>query len=117
MMLLADGFSGLAVYMASFLSLCSSCHFFSSWLFKAPRKRLSMPREKRNKIVKKYVAGVVVVQFVNHNVTRILDEKVDDMADIASIGGMGPADGIGKPIEEDGDIPMFILAIKSWLLD
>jgi hypothetical protein len=73
-----------------------------------------MPREKRKMIVRKYVAGVVVVQFVNHNVTRVLAEKVDDMADVASIDGiddMGPTDGIGSLIEEDGNMSIFILLI------
>ena len=46
---------------------------------------MSIPKQKRNKIVRKYVAGVVVVQVVNHKVTRVLDEKVDGMPVIASI--------------------------------
>lgn len=39
-------------------------------------------------MVRKYVAGVVVVQVVNHKVTRVLEEKVDDMPDIESIDAM-----------------------------
>ena len=39
-------------------------------------------------MVRKYVPGVVVVHSVNHRVTRVLTEKVDDMPDISDIWDM-----------------------------
>jgi hypothetical protein len=79
----------------------------------APRKRFSMPKEKRNSIVKKYVRGVVVVQVVNHNVTRVPEEKVVDMP---GIGGMELADDTGIPVEDGDDMSMFISMLMSMMI-
>jgi hypothetical protein len=70
-----------------------------------------MPKQKRNKIVRKYVAGVVVVQFVNHKVTRVLDEKVDCMPTIVPIDSVGLVD----PAEASpsGGDDMFIFMIME----
>jgi hypothetical protein len=74
-----------------------------------------MPKEKRKRMAKKYVAGVVVVQPVNHRVTWVLEEKVDDMLDMSCIMlcmvGIGPAeiiDGAATVAEDSGDLFMFI---------
>jgi len=40
-----------------------------------------MPSEKRSTSDKTYDAVDVVVQYVNHNVTFVLEEKVDDMGE------------------------------------
>jgi hypothetical protein len=61
-----------------------------------------MPREKRTITAKEYIAGVVVVHVGNHNVTRVLEEKVDDMP------AMGWADGVVAPAEDVGGMSMFI---------
>jgi hypothetical protein len=115
-MLLLDGFSTLALYLESLSTECSSCQFFPSWLLSAPRKRLSIPKEKRKTIVKKYVVGVVVVQVVTHRVTRVLEEKVDDMPDMASIDGIDPTgmvEDAATTAEDSGDMFMFIFVSKS----
>ena len=72
---------------------------------------MSIPKQKRNKIVRKYVAGVVVVQFVNHKVTRVLDEKVDCMPTIAPIDGVGLV-GTAEVFSNGGD-DMFIFMIME----
>jgi hypothetical protein len=72
---------------------------------------LSIPKEKRKRMVKKYVAGVVVVQLVNHRVTWVLEEKVDDMLDIPCMVGIGPAeivDGAATRAEDSGDSFIFM---------
>jgi hypothetical protein len=83
-----------------------------------------MPKQNRKTIVKKYVKGVVVVHVVNHKVTRVLEEKVDDMPDMPDMGGMEVADGIGIdigiPAEDGEDMSMFMFmkrcsaASASW---
>lgn len=48
-------------------------------------------------MVSTYVVVVVVVHSVNQSVTRVLAEKVDDMADMPSVAdmdSMGPVDGM-----------------------
>jgi hypothetical protein len=85
-----------------------SCHVHSSWLRRAPRKRLSIPRENRKTMVKKYVVGVVVVHVVNHKVTRVLVENVVDMPDIVSIYGMEPVGVAMRPADEDDGISIVI---------
>jgi hypothetical protein len=58
-----------------------------------------------------YVAVVVVVQFVNQRVTRVLEEKVDDMPDIEGIDVME-----GVPAEEGDDMcdmSIFISMLSS----
>jgi hypothetical protein len=59
---------------------------------------LSIPREKRKTMVKKYVAGVVVVHVVNHRVTRVLEEKVDDMPAMGSIEDIGAIVSVGDMV-------------------
>jgi hypothetical protein len=74
---------------------------------------LSIPKQKRNNIVRKYIAGVVVVQVVNHKVTRVLDEKVDGMPVIASIDDVGlvdPADMLSNV----GDDTFIFMTIVLW---
>jgi hypothetical protein len=78
----------------------------------APRKRFSMPKEKRKTIVKKYVKGVVVVQVVNHSVTRVPDEKVEDMP---GIDDMELADGISVPVEDGEDMSIFMMVCSRLL--
>jgi hypothetical protein len=78
-----------------------------------------MPKEKRKTIVKQYVKGVVVVQVVNHNVTRVLEEKVDDMPGMPDMGGIEVADGIGIgigiPAEDGEDMSIFMFMMRcSW---
>jgi hypothetical protein len=48
----------------------------------------------------------VVVQVVNHSVTRVPDEKVDDMP---GIDGMELADCIGIPVEDGEDMSIFMM--------
>lgn len=63
-------------------------------------------------MVRKYVVGVVVVQVVNHKVTRVLEEKVDDMPAIASfecIGAMELAEEVGRPVEDRADMSISIV--------
>jgi hypothetical protein len=67
-----------------------------------------MPKEKRKTIVRKYVAGVVVVQVVNHNVTRVLEENVDDMPDIVSMEGIALADAVVILVKDEDGIFIFI---------
>jgi hypothetical protein len=67
-----------------------------------------MPKEKRKTIVRKYVAGVVVVHVVNHSVTRVLEENVDDMLDIEFMEGIVLADAVVAPIEEEDGIFRFM---------
>lgn len=77
----------------------------------APRKRFSMPKEKRNSNVKRYVRGVVVVQVVNHKVTRVPEEKVVDMP---GIDGMELADDIGIPVD-DGEIMSILMSMSMMI--
>jgi hypothetical protein len=65
-------------------------------------------------MVRMYVVGVVVVQVVNHKVTRVLDENVDDIPDIVPIDGMGLADADMIPAEEGDDISIFISMVLSY---
>jgi hypothetical protein len=71
-----------------------------------------MPKEKRKTIVKKYVKGVVVVQVVNHSVTRVPDEKVEDMP---GIDDMELADGISVPVEDGEDMSIFMMVCSRLL--
>jgi predicted TPR repeat methyltransferase len=56
----------------------------------------------------------VVVQFVNQRVTRVLEEKVDDMLDM-SIGGMGAIEVADAdiPAEDGVDISMFMFIVAK----
>jgi hypothetical protein len=49
---------------------------------------------------------------VNQSVTRVPDEKVDDMP---GIDDMELADGIGVPVEDSEDMSIFMM-VYSWLL-
>jgi hypothetical protein len=64
-----------------------------------------MPKQKRNTIDRIYVAVVVVVQFVNHRVTRVLEEKVDDIPGIVCIDGMGLM--AGTMVDDEDAMSMF----------
>jgi phosphopantothenate synthetase len=70
-----------------------------------------MPKENRKTIVRKYVAGVVVVQVVNHNVTRVLEENVDDMPDIVSMEGIALADAVVILVKDGDGIFIFMSMI------
>lgn len=73
---------------------------------------MSIPKQKRNNIVRKYVAGVVVVQVVNHKVTRVLDEKVEGMPVIAFIDDVAVVDP-AEMLSNVGD-DMFIFMTIVW---
>lgn len=55
-----------------------------------------------------------MVQFVNHRVTRVLEEKVDDMPDM-SIGGIGAIEVADAdiPAEDGVNISMFMFIVAE----
>jgi hypothetical protein len=77
---------------------------------------LSMPRENRKTTVRRYVPGVVVVHVVNHKVTRVLEENVDDMPDIEPMNGIEPVGVAIRLADEDDGISIIIsMVAELWV--
>jgi hypothetical protein len=93
-----------------------SLHFLSSWLLKAARKRLSIPRKKRKNNVNVYAAAVVVVQSVKNNVTRVFTENVEDMPDMDDMDGMVWSDAMVECAAAAAAVPLGISMFISMLI-